>query len=578
VSRLAAAAVAAVGFVAGVFPIFDGDIFWHLAAGRWIAEHGELPRLDPFRFTAPGARWIDHEWLFQLSVHGLVRAVGLDGLILARGAALAGFGLAVFAAARRAALAADLAGWVALAAILGVRPRFLDRPEIVTLFAVVALLSLLEQRERTLAAVSGAPRSMRWQGLVAPLALVVVWVNFHGEALLAPVLAGLFLLGAALVPGVGARDGLRRRAAEIAGVPLLCAAALLANPHGWRLLEVPHGIRGALTELAAVNPEWLSAFRAPQPFLFGGMAAVAALAAAARARLGRWPAPGWGLATLALGAVALTAVRHQALFYAAGAPFAARCLGAWPEAREAAAPARRRRVAGLAAGALALGAWCVAPPVAGPLRPRHGGLAWGLGLAEGRFPVRAAARLAERPEIGPLYNEFAHGGFLLWRLHPPRRVFLDGRMELDPGLLHELAAARRSAESWGDLLRRRGAVGALVRYEARAVTVFELEAGGAARPVESRTPNAFLFPTTSWDLVYWDDEAMLFLVPGTPGWDESPYRFVQPEDAAWTLRRASADREFRAAALAEIERKLAEQPDCRRAADLRRRLLAAATS
>lgn len=590
--RVVPAALAAAGFVAGLFPIFDGDLFWHLASGRWIVAHGSVPRADPFRFGAEGLPWVDHEWLFQVVLYALERSVGLDGIIALRAAALAGFGLLLYAVARRGTLTPGLAGLVGLAAVLGVRPRFLDRPEIVTLFFVVLLLSLLERRELGRGARPALDRketdrvagrgedsgvsseemergdSARVGGpaLFGLVTLVVVWVNLHGEALLAPGLAGLFLLGAALEEPGSALESVRSRWREIVGIPLLLALALLGNPYGWRLVEVPLGIRGALADLGAVNPEWLSAFRAPQPYLFGGVAVVAALGFAARRERGRWVGLEWGLPALALAALALSAVRHQALFYAAGAPFAARSLAALGEVRRLGRRSERRWAFGAVAIAVTAAVWAAFPPASGPLRPRHGGLSLGIGLAEGRFPVRAVERLAGRDDIGPLYNEFAHGGYLLWRLHPPRQVFLDGRMELEPSLLHELVAARRSPEAWRNLLVARGATGALVRYETRPVPVVEPDGRGGFRVVETRTANAYLFPRRLWDLVDWDDETMLFVPTDAEVAGFTPYRSVEPEDVAWMLRRAATDEGYRRAASVEIERKLAEQPDCRRAA------------
>ena len=562
-----AAAVAGCGFVAGVFPVFESDLFWHLASGRWILEHGALPRADPFRFTADAAPWVDHEWLFQVAARGVEAAGGLDALILLRACALALFALLLFASGRRAGLAPGLAGLVALGATLGVRPRFLVRPEIVTLFGIVVLLSLLE---RLLSAREGRQQGLQALGKLpwALAGLVVVWVQIHGEAMLAPGLAFLSLLGATLALPAPAR---RSRAAwgVVFGLPALLAGALLVNPYGWRLFEVPLGIARALADLPAANPEWLSSFAAPQPYLFAGIAMVTVLAVLARRRCGRWPAPEWGLPTLALGALALSAVRHQALFYAAAAPFAARALAALPETR-ALAPRAARALAGTAVAlAAVLALWCALPPASGPLRPRHGGLAWGFGLASGRFPVAAAERLAARPQVGPLYNELAHGGYLLWRLHPPRRVWIDGRMELDPGLLHATAAARRGAGEWDALLAGRGAVGALVRYDERRRPVVEPDGEGGYRQVDARTANALLFPPELWQLADWDDETMLYLRPGDPTWREPPYRFVHPEDTGWTPARAAADPAFRAAALDEVERKLAAQPDSRRARQLR---------
>ncbi len=138
-------------------------------------------------------------------------------------------------------------------------------------------------------------------------------------------------------------------------------------------------------------------------------------------------------------------------------------------------------------------------------------------------------------------------------------------MELDPDLLAETGRARSSAAAWDAFLAGEGASGALVRYDERLQPVLEPDGRGGFRQVDARTPNALLFPSGRWELADWDDEVMLFLRPGDRSWPAEPYRFVQPEDVGWTLRRASADVAFRAAALAEVERKLAGQPGCRRA-------------
>lgn len=554
-------ALAAAAFLAGCFPILESDLFWHLASGRWMVEHGAIPRSDPFRFTPPELPWIDHEWLFQLLAWGIERLAGLDGLIVARATALALFALLLFALARRAGLGPALAGLVALGGLLGARPRFLVRPEIVTLFALLLLLAGL-----------GRWLERRRPAILGGLALLVVgWVNFHGQALLAPAVAGLFLAGAKW-------GGAPLAARQVVGPPLLFAGCLLANPYGWRLIEVPLGILGALGDLPAANPEWLSSFAAPQPYLYGGFAVVATLAWAARRASGHWPAPEWGLPVLGLALLALAGVRHQALFFAVATPFAARALAALPEASRGTRPRELRLAVATVLLTLAAGAWAAFAPASGPLRPRHGGLGFGFGIARDRFPVELAETLARRPGVGPLYNDFVHGGYLIWRLHPPRRVFLDGRMELHPALLHEIAAARASNTGWDALLRRYGAVGALVGYDPRLRPLVEADAAGVLRAVGERTASSLLFPPERYDLMAWDDAGMLFLARGATGWPEAPYRFVQPEDLGWTLGRAAADPAYRTAALAEVERKLAEEPDCRRAAELAARLRAGAAA
>lgn len=545
---------------AGVSPVFEGDLFWHLATGRWIVAERAIPRSDPFRFTSPEGPWVDHEWLFQVLVHLAERAVGLQGLALLSAVALGLFSVLLYRRARTTGLAPGLAGLLALGCAMGARPRFLVRPEVPTLFAVVTLLWLLDRY-----------RHERGRALVASVALLtVVWVNLHGAALLAPALAGLLLAGEALRQRSGRLDGSAPRGPvgvrEALGIPGLLAGLLLANPYGWRLLEVPVGIAEAMRDLPADNPEWMTALEAPQPYLFAAFAVAAALALAAARQTRHGPDAALLLPALFTAALALTAVRHQALFFATILPLAARSLASL-QARGTLSHRQRQALAGLALVAVtAATAWAVSPPASGPLRARHGGLRWGWGLAPGRFPERFAEVLQRRPQTGPLFNELVAGGFLLWKLHPPRRVFLDGRMELDPGLLRRIAAARRSAEEWDRFLRENGATGALVRYDARPRPVFEPDGRGGLVRAGEGTANTLLFPPDRWDLVDWDDFGMLFLRRGAHDWPSAPFVAVQPEDPRTTLVRAASDAGLREQAIAEVERLLAAQPDCRRAA------------
>lgn len=426
--------------------------------------------------------------------------------------------------------------------------------------------------------------------LLGLIALTVVWTNLHGLALLAPVLAGGYLLGVALAPPRGAAPGGgadRWRQAVL--LPAALATAMLLNPYGARVFAVTTGITGALSELSAINPEWLPVWRAPQPMifamLFAGFAALAALVAETAARTRRVHLP-TGIVAAGLAALALTAVRHQALFFVTGAFFAAETLALRRSARESTATTGQRMQAAagpvaVSCACLLLAAWCLHPPASGPLAPRQGRFELSRGIAPHRFPEAAANWLEQHPGIGPLYNELAHGGYLLWRLYPPRQVFLDGRMELEPNLLREIEAARSGAETWQKFLRQRGAAGALVRYEDRLRPVFATDpVTGKPVVVARQTANAALFPAALWALVYWDDEVMLFLDRALA--ENRPHLAneyaIQPEDTAATLVRAGDDPQYRVRALADVERRLAEAPALLRAAWLRDRLRALGAS
>jgi len=571
---------------ASLFSIRSTDLFWHLASGRFMVEHLALPRRDPFRFgLGGGLDWVDHEWLFQLLVDFVHRLGGLEGLIALRATLVLALATVLWLALRRTGISVAAAVALTAVTLLGARPRFLIRPELVTFVALAIELSLL----RRLAQDADAARRRR--ALFGLLALTVVWINFHGLALLAPLVAGSYLAGAALSPAGGAApESAIRRWRRAVMTPVGLALAMLLNPWGVEVLSVSAGITGALSDLAAVNPEWLPVWRAPQPrifaMLFAGFAAIAALVAATAVRTRRVHLPS-ALVAAGLAGLALTAVRHQALFFVAGAFLAAETL-ALRRATGTPSPLEHERpegsslpAAGAATLCLLLAVWCLHPPASGPLAPRQGRFELSRGIAPHRFPEAAANWLEQRPGIGPLYNELAHGGYLLWRLYPPRQVFLDGRMELEPNLLREIEAARSGAETWQKFLRQRGAAGALVRYEDRLRPVFATDpVTGKPVVVARQTANAALFPAATWALVYWDDEVMLFLDRALA--ENRPHLAneyaIQPEDTAATLVRAGDDPQYRVRALADVERRLAEAPALLRAAWLRDRLRALAAA
>ena len=89
----ASAAVVALSAVFAFRKLDDFDTWWHLAAGRWIAEHGVVPVTDTLSYTVRGHPWINLEWGFDLVVYLLFRAGGPALLCLT---AAAGFAAAVW--------------------------------------------------------------------------------------------------------------------------------------------------------------------------------------------------------------------------------------------------------------------------------------------------------------------------------------------------------------------------------------------------------------------------------------------------------------------------------------------------
>lgn len=57
----------------------DPDFGWHLKTGELILEKG-IPYLDPFSYTMPNYKFIDHEWLTDVIIAKLYPVIGMSGL------------------------------------------------------------------------------------------------------------------------------------------------------------------------------------------------------------------------------------------------------------------------------------------------------------------------------------------------------------------------------------------------------------------------------------------------------------------------------------------------------------------
>jgi len=567
--------------LAGTQPLRSFDLFWHLATGRYIVANGALPTTDPFRFTSNHAAWVDHSWLSQLAFYGVERAFGANGLVVLGALVTVAIAALLLGRFQRYGLFRALPALIVVLAIFGARPRLMVRPELVSLLFLVVLIRLLER--------FSAGKSRKNAAFLA--LLVVLWANFHPGALVAPLVAAAFLLGCKLQRAIGSMElfeletKLGRRDAErsqpmtwlhVIGVPALLAASVLATPAGGALYAVPLDIRRALAGLPVVNPEWLPVWQSAWQAYAAGLALLLACLTWAGWKRG-FDLPGL-LAGSLLSVLAASAARHQGLFFIGAAFTAARALASVP-ARRVRRNGRNGNVAITAAAVVvpvALALWCFAPPPSGPLRPRQAAVRPGFGIEPGLFPDGAIQLVAAHPEIGPLYNDVAFGGYLLWRTYPEREVFWDGRNEVDPDFLRAATMARGSENAWVALLDRFGIDAALVHYrEGRWRVLLPGSAGAGTEPVY-RSASQVHFPRERFALVQWDDAGMLFVrrTEARAGWlAAQEFTQVHPEALEETVAVAASSPAQREAVLAELDRHDRQSGPCGRAEILRAELL-----
>lgn len=412
-----------------VRPGFDTDTWWHLRAGTWILENGQVPTEDVFSHTAFGREWRYPGWLTQVALLGAYRAGGLSGLTIFT-AILVGIAMAFLwpllqgpillrAAVTLLAAAASAVYWAA-------------RPHIVTFALASFFLWVLERRRRG---------RRDWAVWTLPLGMAV-WVNVHGGFAIGYLLILMYLAGAGIeafleaatrrTSWVGAWLARRQDVLVLAGVLVLCLAASALNPHGPEILAYPFRTV-AIPVLQAHIQEWQSPdFQQPglAPFMVMLISLVISLGASWK------PASATELVVSAgWAALALLAVRNVAVFALAAAPLLARQLDAALERHTGSAstldlPGRSRRlvhaIAGVALGLVGLG-WAAVQ--LSPVRQQA--------YLASLVPVRAVEALRITPPPGPIFNDYNWGGYLLWAAYPEYPTFVDGRTDVFPASVFE---------------------------------------------------------------------------------------------------------------------------------------------
>jgi hypothetical protein len=462
----AATFVALVGALMALTPATDPDLGWHLRSGYLILQQHAIPRTDPYSFTAAGASWVEHEWLWQVTMALVHHATGDIGMLLAN-AILVGAALAlVYLRLRIRGLSALFASAGAAAALTqlilpaGVRPGM-----------VTALLSAMY-----LFAFEAYERSKRWPWLAALIPCQAIWANSHGSYVLGLALCGIY--------AVAARVDQRswRAALPWAGLGGALAAASLANPYGWRLIEftlfaarLP--VNRQIAEWQA--PDFTSMSAAP---LLALLVLSAAAAAALRVRRTPWPRAKAQVGLLLFAtAGSLWSNQMQLLYAIAAAPTVIEmlCHVLRPEPRD--------QISWPSGACLLLAGAAVV--LAGPAQ-RLSPANYERALAA-TFPVNAVDYIERNQLQGPMWNEYDWGGYLIGALpHVP--VFVDGRTEVyGQEFLERYFAVQRGLAPPNELFQAYGVRLALTRREG---------------PVTDE-----LHQDAEWQEVYRDDMAAVFV-------------------------------------------------------------------
>lgn len=393
----------------------DSDLWGHLRFGLDMLRQHRLTAIDPYSFTQDVA-WINHEWLSELQMALVWRALGSAGLALLKGALLTGTGLFLWPSLGRLRIS-DRVGVLLLLVIGTIHMWAFMRPQLWTLLFFVILCRILRTAR------------LPW---VLPL-VFAVWANCHGGWVV-----GLAVLGVwTAVSAAGQLEGWRTWAVVF---PISLAATLL-NPYGWtlwtflwRTVPGPRAIQ-----------EWLPLWKAPALNWLPWGVAVAGVVwvVARRARdLTRLRSS----AVLAILAVEAARVqRVESLFVVAAVVFLTPELAsARPLVPRATSPRAIALIPTCLVGTLVLSSVTLAHT----LRC--------IRLAGDSARDAKASALLRDARPGRLVTFFDWGEYAIWEFGPRLKVSIDGRRETvySDTRLAGSDAIVAGADSGLDLLRR----------------------------------------------------------------------------------------------------------------------------
>lgn len=385
----------------------ESDTLWHVTVGNLILKTHTWPTHDIYSFTAHGSSWIAYEWLGEVVMSLAWRAGNLHGLAVLVMALISAiilglFYLAYLSSRNTKSAFAACAVLLPLSAISWtLRPQLLGY-----VFLIITLIVLKRFRQ-------GYAKSI-W---ILPF-IFLLWTNTHGTFVLGFGVLGIYWLSGLKEVHIGDLYSQRwtpgeRRQLEL--ITLLSLVASIITPYGTQLAAYPLKMAGSQPMIIQIVQEW-------QPLAlsesYGKLFLVLLLAfwVLVIARRFRMRLEDMALLLVASAETVMHA-RFMVLFVPVFAPFLAELITPWfPPYSET----KDHPVLNFALVSLIIAGIAVSFPSNTRLRSK----------LVSEMPAGAVQYLATHPNLGPTFNYFFWGGYLIQNSAPEDKVFIDGRLDI----------------------------------------------------------------------------------------------------------------------------------------------------
>jgi len=482
----------------GSFLLGDGDTGYHIRAGEIILKDLAVPRHDPFSFITPTLPWTAHEWLSEVVMAIVHKALGIQGIVFLFALLLATTYWLLFRAmrSRHRNFLVDIL--ILVLVLLSSRIHWLARPHVFTLLLIVLLYQILILHQED-----------RGNYLYAIPPMMLLWVNLHGGFIVGFLFMGIFILG--YIFGFLALNGEERHISANKGkqLSLACAASVLAacvNPFGVHAFLFPVRVVSETYLMDHVG-EFLSPnFHGNVPYRYLLLFLIGMLGIS-RTSL--------NLAELMLVLLFTSMSLYSARYIPLCAIVYAPILSKHGDILIQESKARCTRLLKERSG------------VYGKIDASSKGYAIPLavlvviaGLAAGKIPVRfnektaptaAIDFLRTNPLRGNMFNNDEIGDYVIYWLYPRYKVFIDGRSDMyGAPILKEYDKVANIESGWKDML---------AKYDINYIFFYT-----------DSVLVRHLLTDEGWRRIYVDNVASIFL-RNTPGNAESIIRYLPRGEA-----------------------------------------------
>ncbi len=532
-------------FLAGLSKIGDYDIFFHLRTGSEMLSSGRLSHaIDPFALST-SSPMSNTAWLSDIIFYIVHSASGVWGLVVFKALVIAAVFYVLLGIMRLLSRQQGRGGnafvffAMLVVTVFAIRMRMFVRPFIFEyLFLALSLYLLQTWRVKAESGVEKRRKARRNFLILLPV-IQVFWTNMHPSCIVGIALAGIFLTAEAGRFVFQRSQFSRKRLLTFLTATVLVVIATLISPRGIEAIIFPFTHTGKGLYMANIA-EW-------QPLTFAHLTGYNL----------RYT---WGFCVLALACVvsflyrllhrnekveltevllflvflvmAIKRIRFTAEFSIVLAPVAATGIskivnsisrkvkdGGGRQSQEQESEARGAGQHRPALTCLSVVCVLLLALVFYVSIFKSTTYAFGAGLKKRVFPVTAVNFLIENGIKGNMYNSLGYGGYLMWRMYPEHKVFIDGRNEVySQDFYSDYLEAHTDSHIFQKVVRKYNIDWVILEY---------------SRDYSRKERMPHLASNPNWALVYFDRVAMVYARRGPVNRElinNYEYKYIRPND------------------------------------------------